>query len=87
MPIFVDRPTPIRLLTNGINGMEISNPSATQNKANPISASFKPNFILICGRYNTQVPVIIFSEAKTQAGAKYNRFDKMSRSESIQAEL
>ena len=70
IPHLVLRPTPILRLINGIKGIEINKPKAKKNNATPICESFKSNVDLTRGRYSTQVPVMIFSEANTQAGAK-----------------
>ena len=70
IPIFVEHPVPIFLFKKGIKGMPANKPKALKNKANPNSASFSENFILISGIYNIQVPIKILMEVKTHAGAR-----------------
>lgn len=74
IPIKVTFPTPSFSMIMDDKGIIINVPSAKQKSAIPNCASSINNFALTAGIYNTHVPVIIFNDAKTQAGPKYRNF-------------
>lgn len=83
IPALVDNPVPKCALINGTTGMENNKPHAVKNNANPSSASFNKNLDLIWGMYKIHVPIKIFTEENTHAGAKNKRLLRISRNESI----